>query len=228
MTYEWILFDADETLFSFDAFCGLQRMFLNFGVEFTQKDHEDYQLINKPLWTAYQNGQITARHLQTERFAVWAALLKVEAEILNSAFLIAMAEICQPLKGAVTLLEALQNRVKLGIITNGFTELQQVRLERTGLKNHFEFIVISEQIGVAKPHRGIFDHALNLMGNPQRDRVLMVGDNVDADILGGINAGLATCWLNTHNKPTPLDITPHHEVGSLTELQHLLFFKNLV
>ena len=97
-------------------------------------------------------------------------------------------------------------------------------LERTGLKEHFDLLVISEQVGMAKPQPGIFDHALALIGNPDRDRVLMVGDNVDSDILGGLNAGLHTCWLNTQNKPVPEGIKPHYQVASLTELE-LLFKK---
>ena len=137
-----------------------------------------------------------------------------------------MAEICVPLEGAVSLLKALSRKVKLGIITNGFTELQQVRLEKTGLKHHFEFIVISEEMGIAKPHSGIFDHALSIMGNPERNRVLMVGDNPDSDILGGINAGLHTCWLNRNNRETPEQIKPHHQVRSLGDLERWLCDSN--
>lgn len=79
----------------------------------------------------------------------------------------------------------------------GQIKLQQVRLERTGFRNHFDVLIISEQIGVAKPHPDIFEHALSVMGSPARERVLMVGDNPDSDILGGLNAGLQTCWINT-------------------------------
>jgi 5'-nucleotidase len=220
--YEWILFDADETLFQFDAFSGLRLMFSKFDVDFSEQDYQEYQAINKPLWVDYQNHQITAKEVQCRRFDLWAKKLNVASEDLNSAFLAAMAEICAPLEGAVSLLEALHGKVKLGIITNGFTELQQVRLERTGLKNYFDFIVISEEVGHAKPHPAIFDHALSIMGNPQRHQVLMVGDNPDSDILGGINSGFHTCWFNVDNRKTPAHIIPHHQVVSLIELKHWL------
>ena len=224
-TYEWILFDADETLFHFDAFSGLQLMFSNFGVSFSQQNYHKYQMVNKPLWVDYQNGDITAQQLQHQRFSTWADHLQVSTQHLNSAFLNAMAEICTPLEGAVSLLNNLKSKTKLGIITNGFTELQQIRIERTGLKGYFDLLVISEQVGVAKPHRDIFDHALSNMGNPDREQVLMVGDNPDSDILGGINAGLDTCWLNVDNKPAPEGITPHYQVSSLPELEKLLMVK---
>lgn len=71
MKYDWILFDADETLFHFDAFKGMQLMFARKGVEFTEQDFHQYQEVNKPLWVDYQNGDITAAQLKHTRFAGW-------------------------------------------------------------------------------------------------------------------------------------------------------------
>ena len=88
--------------------------------------------------------------------------------------------------GAVSLLNALKGKAKLGIITNGFTALQQIRLERTGLRDYFDLLVISEQVGVAKPDRRIFDYTFEQMKQPPRDRVLMVGDTAESDILGAV------------------------------------------
>ncbi|HEY1843321.1 MAG TPA: pyrimidine 5'-nucleotidase [Buttiauxella sp.] len=222
MNWDWVLFDADETLFTFDAFGGLQRMFLDYSVTFTAEDFQDYQAVNKPLWVDYQNGAISALQLQHQRFEGWSERLNVPAGDLNAAFLNAMAEICVPLPGAISLLNALKGKVKLGIITNGFTALQQIRLERTGLSDSFDLIVISEQVGIAKPDRRIFDYAFEQMGNPPRDRVMMVGDTAESDILGGINAGIATCWLNAHGRSLPEGIQPSWEVSSLSELEQLL------
>lgn len=217
--WDWILFDADDTLFHFDAYAGLQRLFQRYEIDFSSDDYTAYQAVNKPLWVEYQNGAISALQLQHRRFAGWAEKLSVTPHELNSGFLGAMAEICLPLAGAVNLLDALKGRVKMGIITNGFTALQQARLERAGFIDRFAFVVISEQVGVAKPHPAIFEHALGLMGNPARERVMMVGDNPDSDILGGINAGLATCWLNADGRQAPAGIQPDWTVASLAELQ---------
>lgn len=222
MNWDWIFFDADETLFTFDSFGGLQRMFLDYSVTFTADDFQDYQAVNKPLWVEYQNGAISALQLQHQRFEGWAAKLNVPAGDLNEAFLNAMAEICTPLPGALSLLKTLKGKAKLGIITNGFTALQEVRLERTGLRDYFDLLVISEQIGVAKPHPAIFDYALEQAGNPARSRVLMVGDTAESDILGGMNAGLSTCWLNAHQRTLPDGVEPTWTVTSLGELEQLL------
>jgi 5'-nucleotidase len=220
--YQWILFDADETLFHFDAFAGLQLMFSRHNYPFDSSEYDYYQSINLPLWQQYQQGAISAQQLQVNRFTPWADKLNTCASTLNSAFMLAMADICTPLPGATELISALKGRVNMGIITNGFTELQHIRLERTGFADAFSPLVISEQVGVAKPHIDIFNHAFALMGHPPKQHILMVGDNPHADIQGGINAGIDTCWLNRHGAQRPEGITPHHEVSSLAQLQQWL------
>ncbi|MGS0825465.1 pyrimidine 5'-nucleotidase [Shewanella sp. 0m-8] len=225
MQYKWVLFDADETLFHFDAFQGLQLMFSRFDVDFTRQDFLQYQTVNQPLWVDYQDGKLTAQELQNIRFESWADKLTVSTQRLNNDFLAAMADICQLLPGAQALIDSLTGRVNMGIITNGFTQLQTIRLEKVGLADRFSPLVISEEVGVAKPDVGIFNHALQLMGNPDKDSVLMVGDNPHSDILGGINAGLHTCWLNSNGAEKPDGINPHYQVGSLCELRQILATK---
>ncbi len=121
MKYDWILFDADETLFSFDAFKGLVLMFSRHGVAFDKTDFIEYEKINRPLWVQYQNGEISAAELQQTRFRPWAKKLNTTEQQLNDDFMNAMADICKPLPGAKSLLDSLKGKAKLGIITNGFT-----------------------------------------------------------------------------------------------------------
>ncbi|QSX41129.1 pyrimidine 5'-nucleotidase [Shewanella cyperi] len=220
--FDWVLFDADETLFHFDAFAGLRQLFAGFGVDFGAVEYEEYQRLNKPLWVEYQEGRINAKTLQESRFALWGERLGVAPAELNSGFLSAMADICAPLPGVPELLNGLRGRYRLGIITNGFTELQRIRLARTGFAEHFEVLVISEEVGVAKPDKAIFDHALDAMGNPDPARVLMVGDTLASDILGGLNAGMQTCWYNPGAKAIDPGIQPHLEIRCHSELARLL------
>ena len=222
MLYNCILFDADDTLFHFDAFAGLSRLFSRYELAFDQAEFQRYQQLNLPLWQQYQAGDINAEQLQSRRFLPYAEKLGLNAAELNDEFLLTMADICTLLPGALELLQALSGKAQLGIITNGFTELQQIRLERTGFADMFDTLVISEQVGVAKPHIDIFNHAFSLMGHPPKQHILMVGDNPHADIQGGINAGIDTCWLNRHGATQPEGITPHIEVNSLSQLQQWL------
>ncbi|MDC5706193.1 pyrimidine 5'-nucleotidase [Vibrio europaeus] len=222
MKYDWILFDADETLFHFDAFKGMQLMFSRKGIDFTQGDFEHYQKINKPLWVDYQNGAITAHELKHTRFKEWADKLETTTSELNSSFLEAMADICTVLPGAKELMEAIHGNARMGIITNGFTDLQAIRLEKTGMSQYFEHVIISEEVGVAKPDTAIFSHALEKMGMPCKSKVLMVGDNQHSDILGGLNFGIETCWLNSNGMEQDHSISPHYTVSSLHQLKEIL------
>ncbi|MEL0648585.1 pyrimidine 5'-nucleotidase [Pseudoalteromonas agarivorans] len=222
MKYSYVLFDADETLFRFDILAGMTRMFKAYGIQFTKDDYVHYQKTNKQLWLDYQDGQISADYLQVTRFNEWAEKLDVSAKELNDAFLDSMAQICEPLPGAIELLNKLKPHAKLGIITNGFARLQTVRLEHTGLKDMFEWLVISELVGIAKPNKAIFEHTFELMGNPDKSQILMVGDTASSDVLGGSNAGIDTCWLQHPGEQLPEGITPTYTITTLDQLQSIL------
>jgi putative hydrolase of the HAD superfamily/5'-nucleotidase len=222
MKYEYVLFDADETLFSFNVISGLRVVFSAYGIDFTQGDLETYQSTNKPLWLEYQDGIITADYLQVTRFNMWAERVGVSAKQLNDEFLDAMATICEPLPGAVQLLGKLKNKVKLGIVTNGFQRMQSRRIKHTGLDGMFDWLVISELVGLAKPNKAIFEHTFELMGNPNKDKILMVGDTLNSDILGGYNADIDTCWLQHPNAHESDDIKPTYKINRLHELEGIL------
>ncbi|MEG9474836.1 pyrimidine 5'-nucleotidase [Mannheimia indoligenes] len=218
MKYQWVLFDADETLFSFNSYFGLKAMLARYQIDFSEQDYQDFQAINKPLWVAYQNNEITAQDIQTRRFAKLSEQTGVEPFRLNQELMAEMALISQPLAGVVETLNALYGKVKMGIITNGFTELQQKRLDNTQTSHFFDIVVISEQIGAAKPDRQVFDYAFALMDEFDRTKVLMVGDTLASDILGGNNSGIDTCWLNTLNLKNETNIKPTYEINTINQI----------
>ena len=222
LKYDHILFDADDTLFHFDAFSGLQQMFGRYQLPFDHHEFKRYQQLNVPLWQQYQDGLISATELQQRRFEPYAAKLGVSAIQLNNDFLQTMATLCTLLPGARELLDFLKGKARLGIITNGFTVMQQTRLEHCGVADLFDPLVISEQVGVAKPDPKIFQHAFRHLGEPDKTRILMVGDNPHSDVLGAQNAGINSCWLNTTALPIPEGIVPTYQIKSLSELPSLL------
>ena len=222
MKYKTILFDADETLFTFDNFAGIKKALQKYGKNFTQADFDIYQKYNKQLWLQYQNHKIDAQYLQTERFSELAKQVKVSPQTLNDEFLDAMAAICEPLPGAIELLNALKGKTTLGIITNGLARLQHKRIEHTGLEGRFACLVISEEFGQAKPSPAIFEYTFELLGNPPKNQILMVGDTLSSDVLGGINAGIDTCWLQHPGVNADPNIKPTYNITHLNELQRLL------
>lgn len=220
-SYQWIVFDADNTLFRFKDFEGLQLMLKkHWAIDLTDKDYAEYKTLNTQLWRDYEAHLITSEDLANKRFESWAIKLNTTPDIINQYFLSAMAEVCTPLPGADQLIKTLHRHSKLAIITNGFTSLQNIRLEKNELLPYFEFVLTSEAVGVAKPHKDIFTQALLQMGSPSPDKVLMVGDNPSSDIKGGKNAGFITCLLDESNRPQSEDpaCIPDYTVSSLAQL----------
>ena len=218
MRYNWVLFDADETLFSFNSYLGLTAMLKRYGIDFTREDYDAFQAVNKLLWVAYQNNEITAEDIQMRRFAKLAEQTSVHQIQLNQELMAEMAKVSKPLDGVMEMLETLYPEVKMGIITNGFTELQQQRLQNTQTEKFFEIVVVSEQIGVAKPDRKVFDYAFSQMDKLDKTKILMVGDTLASDILGGYNSGIDTCWFNDANLVNDTKIQPTYEIKDIREL----------
>lgn len=219
MKYDWILFDIDETLLRFNAYDALGHVFKMHAVTFTEEDFLTYEIKNKALWEAYQRGEITLTELQYDRFSVLSKKLKTPPLDLNTQFLDAIAHVSTPLDGAIELLTHLNGKTKLGVITNGITDIQKRRLISNDMQHHFDFVITSQEVGVPKPQIAIFEHAFERMNHPPREKILMIGDTLESDILGGINAGIHTCWLNPHGKTAPADITPHFEIPTLEILK---------
>ena len=218
MRYNWVLFDADETLFSFNSYLGLTSMLKRYGIDFSREDYDAFQAVNKLLWVAYQNNEITAQDIQMRRFAKLAEQTGVDQIKLNQELMAEMAKVSKPLDGVMEMLEALHPKVKMGIITNGFTELQQQRLQNTQTEKFFDIVVVSEQIGVAKPDRKVFDYAFSQMDDLDKTKILMVGDTLASDILGGYNSGIDTCWFNHANLENDTKIQPTYEIKDIREL----------
>ena len=110
----------------------------------------------------------------------------------------------------------------LATVSNGAVAVQQARIRDSGVERYMDGIYISEKVGVGKPSAKLFDHVLKDLGITNRSRVLMVGDDLLADIKGGLNAGLDTCWVNFKNEENKTGIQPKYEIHSYEELYKLV------
>lgn len=226
MKYQWVLFDADHTLFDFDSFTGLNTVLAQYDISLTRAEYDDFQRINQPLWTDYQNGKIGIAELSEIRFAKLAARAGIAPLALNARLQQEMAHISRLLPHARETLDALKaHGTKLGIITNGYAALQQPRLDANRLSGCFDLVEVSETVGIPKPDARLFAHALKQMGNPDPHRVLMVGDSLLSDITGGNRAGMDTCWFNPHAVPNTGSIIPTYEIRRLDEVCTIAFPK---
>ena len=215
-SYDWVLFDLDETLLDFPVTEALERTLQIYGVHPSPAKMAEYHGLNHRLWQQYNSGEIDAAHLQQTRFSLFAEQVEVAPMAMNETFLQQIIALSTPLEGVIETLEALQGRVRMGIITNGFSLPQRGRLDKLGWSHWFEPLVISDEVRVTKPAPAIFQLALERMGRPDPARVLMVGDNPKTDIAGAAAQGLATCWYNPARHDTPCEST--HEIHHFAHL----------
>ena len=218
--YDWVLFDLDDTLLDFPVAQALEQTLHHYGVTPTPARMAEYHELNHRLWQQYNSGEIDAAHLQQTRFSLFAAQVDVTPRAMNDAFLQQIINLSMPLEGVVETLQALRGRVRMGIITNGFSLPQRGRLSKLGWSEWFEPLVISDEVQVTKPAAAIFQHALGLMKQPQPTRVLMVGDNPKTDIAGAAAQGLATCWYNPARQDAECGAT--HEIHHFAQLSAIV------
>ena len=224
---DWILFDADHTLFDFDrsSRVSLQSALDTYGIAHTEQTIADYFVINHACWRDFEEGKIDRSTLTKRRFELFfekIGVTDIDPLEFNNTYLGHLPNHPYFLEGGREILDVLVKHYKLGIITNGLQQVQRPRLLESGVDHYFEIIVVSGEIGLAKPDPAYFAHAHREMKLPAKDRVLVVGDNLYSDIYGGMNYGFLACWYNPSGKEPTNGITPDHEVASHDELITLL------
>jgi len=226
MRYQWLLFDADNTVLDFSKAktVALTTTLQSRGVQPTPRVMAIYEEINHRLWQAFEQGEITAAELRERRFAEFLAAIGVvgDAHAFSEAFLSALGRQAILLDGAAEVIPQLAAQYRLMLITNGLRDVQRSRWAIFSLRSYFADIVISDEVGVAKPDPAIFDIAFARMGMPPRTQVLMIGDSLSSDMKGGIAYGLDTCWLNLSAQPRPADLAIRYEISHLSQLLPLL------
>jgi len=227
MPYELIIFDADETLFDFKKSqeVALEESVKAHKIEYPYKRLKAvYEDINRKIWIEFEKGLIEVSHLKVDRFRrLFEALaLDLDPHVFAGTYMQKLSEASFIYAGVPDLLERLGRKYKLAIITNGLSMVQNKRIGQSDIHHHFEEIVISEDVKLVKPDPAIFDYTLEKLGHGSRETVLMVGDNLKSDILGGIRAGLDTCWINPRKKEKDPDIEPTFELESVLEIEGVL------
>ena len=227
MKYKVILFDADETLFNFkkaekEAF---KNTMIDFGIDYDESYHfNTYEEINSAIWKELEQGLITQEKLKTERFRRFIDRLDMnfDENEFASTYMKYLGDGSFLFEGALELIEDLSNKYILSIVTNGLTIVQERRIKKSVIAKYFKDIVISEEIGISKPHPDIFEHAINNLGEFSKDEILMIGDNLSSDIKGGINYNIDTCWYNPNKVENTSNLTPTYEMTDYKEIRSLL------
>ena len=223
MKYKVILFDFKKA--EKEAF---KNSMLELDIEYDENYHfATYKEINTAIWKELEEGLITQEKLKTERFKRLIDKLDMTFDENDFAniYMTHLGNGSFLFDGAMELIEDLSSKYILSIVTNGLTSVQERRLKKSTIAKHFKDIVISESIGISKPNPDIFEHAINNLGTFNKDEVLMIGDNLNSDIRGGINYNIDTCWYNPNKLENKTDLKPTYEICDYTELRRLLLDK---
>ncbi len=227
MKYKVLLFDADETLFDFkkSESIALEHAISDFDIPYDPDHHlKIYETINTAIWKEFEEGKITQNTLKVERFKRLSLELGIhfDPHLFSERYMYHLAEASILLDDATALLEKLDGKFNLVILTNGLAYVQNRRIGKSSIAKYFSHIVISEEVGVAKPNPEIFEHTLKLIGQVDKSEVLMIGDSLTSDIKGGNNFGIDTCWYNPKNLDNTSQVNPTYEINDLMSLLNIL------
>ena len=221
-----VFFDLDHTLWDFDKNSEMtfDRIFKTRFPEIKVQDFiEKYAPINQECWKLYQHDKITHQELRYNRLKFSFDALNVEIsdediDQISEDYIEFLTDNNHLFDGAIEVLEYLKPKYKLHIITNGFAKVQDKKINNAALSDYFTTITNSELAGVKKPNSIIFDYAIKV-SNASKEASVMIGDCLDADINGALNAGLDAIFFNEKKIEAPDNIK---QINHLLELKKYL------
>lgn len=220
MKHSLFLFDLDDTLLDFKA--SEQRSFARTLQQLGYDGSADvlfpqYQANNLALWRRFEAGTVDKDFLKVERFRQTFAAqgLDFDPSAASSLYLEALSATVVLIDGAPELCRKLAAHGEVGIITNGVAAIQQRRIASSGLGEYISFVSTSEACGYAKPDRRFFDYAAAMARSFSKDTTVIVGDRLDADILGANRYGIDSCWFNPAGLHNDTSARPTYEVRHL-------------
>ena len=223
---EFLFLDMDNTILDFDMAerIAIPKTLSAFGVNVTEGLLARYHAINKTCWEMLERGEITREEVGTRRFSeIFAQEGGVgDAAACNDLYLKNLAIGHYFLPGAEEAVQRLSKKYRLYLASNGTASVQEGRMTSANLYPYFEKVFISERIGANKPAKEFFDRSFAQIPDFDPKKAMIVGDSLTSDILGGINAGIATCWVNPKHKPGKPEIKADYEIEGLHQLEALL------
>lgn len=223
---EFLFLDLDDTILDFHEAekTAISKTFRGFGIEPTEEVLARYSQINKECWHKLELGQWVREQVLVRRFE----LLFAEYGIVCDGTQVARAYEKNLsighyfLPGAEEAVDALSKKYRLFLASNGTASVQQGRMTSANLYRFFEKVFVSQELGANKPAKEFFERAVAKIPGYDRAKAMMVGDSLTSDILGGINAGMKTCWVNPNHAPANPEIPADYEIERLDQLEALL------
>ncbi|MDZ7899931.1 MAG: YjjG family noncanonical pyrimidine nucleotidase [Arcicella sp.] len=232
MTYKHIFFDLDHTLWDHNtnSRIALQEVYEAFnlaeiGIASAHSFYLNFNEINHQLWDKYEAGQISQFDLRHQRFRLIFNQLGVNnhelCDIISESYMEISTKKPNLLPNAHEILQYLEPKYPLHIITNGFDEVQSVKMEAGKITHFFREIITSQNSGYKKPDARIFEYALQKVG-ASASECLMIGDSFQSDIVGATRAGIDAVFFNPEQRNQEISISPKYEIQDLDELRRIL------
>lgn len=221
-----VFIDIDDTLLDF-AECAqysMHKSFNDFGLKFNKVMFPVFEKINTGLWHRLEKGEITKDELYGKRWVTVLArfgITHIDGSEFEEHFQSHIRESAEKVDGADDLLKYLSAKYKIYAVSNGPHEQQIYRLQKSYLLQYFTDVFTSELLRTQKPDKAFFDTCFKRIGEIKSNEAVIIGDSLNADILGGINCGIKTVWYNRNNG-TVKEIRPDFTVNSLYEIKNIL------
>ena len=201
MRYQYLLIDNDNTIMDFAAAEGkaLVQLLQNHGLPTDEGTIRTYQELNEALWRALERGETTQPQLKVERFRQLLEVLgrhDLDAEVLSAEYAAGLGNHPDLLPGAEEFIRALHGRVKIALVSNGVSAIQRGRLGKSPLTPLYDAIIISEEVGAAKPDPRLLYVAMEQLGCTDKAQAVMMGDSAGADIGAANNAGVDSIFFS--------------------------------
>lgn len=223
-----ILWDMDGTLLDFKTaeYYAIKRCFSIFNLgECSDEQLEIYSAINDKYWKRLERGEMTKPEILVGRFVEFFQKQGIDsriAEAFNQEYQLRLGDTICFFDEGDELLKRLSSRVKQYIVTNGTARAQERKIAKAGFEELVDGIFISEHIGVEKPGKGFFDAVFSQIGDYELQEILIVGDSLTSDMLGGVNAGIKTCWYNPHMTVNTSGLALDYEIKNLQQIEAIL------
>ncbi|MDO4912777.1 MAG: YjjG family noncanonical pyrimidine nucleotidase [Lactobacillus sp.] len=227
MRYKQIIFDVDDTLIDFPKTedYSLNKLFNSHGLTLTKDLKKKYHTWNQGMWRKLEKGEITPQQLNRDTFRIFFKDnfgMKVDGEEVTNEYREYFSQCHELLPGVKdTLIYAKRMGYELSVLSNGDTKIQEKRLSDAGILNYFDLIVTSEDAGVSKPDKRIFDYFFDHSDASAKD-TLFFGDGLMSDILGAERYGFDSIWYNVRHRKDTIGLHPLFEVDTYEEFVKLM------
>lgn len=226
MNYTTLLFDLDDTILNFSRGeqAALVSLFKEMNVENVQEIIDEYVLLNKSLWREIEKGSLSRDYVLNKRFSLLFEKFdrKVDGVQVENRYRYFLEMQHELIEGAEEVLRKLHETHKIYIITNGVFKTQIKRIKDSKLEGIFDGIFVSEEIGYQKPVKEYFEVVMRKIPEFNLRKTLIIGDSLTADVLGGTQNNIDTCWFNLKKEQNHTKIKPKYEINSLREIYEII------